>query len=274
MKRTLRLAAVLLLAAAAVACARRTVIPDDELAQIFHDAFLSNAYIAEEGIRADSLNVYAPIFARYGYTTEDVQYTVGNFSRRKSARLGDVVEEAIDLLEAEGKFYEREVAVLDTIDNVARRTFTRRIAGDTLVRVGSLRDTARMQFDIAVEPGEYQLALKYFVDSLDRNEGRLRGKMWIEHNNGSRSHTYNFTYRRNREERISRTFRTDTSHSRLHVDLFEFTDKPKRPSVTFRDFSITHTLPVEEAVDSLYARQLDIRIFADEFIRAASEGSR
>ena len=74
------------------ACARHTIIPDDELAQIFHDAFLTNAYIGSQNVRIDSLNIYEPIFARYGYTTEDVQYTIGNFSKRKSARLGDVVE--------------------------------------------------------------------------------------------------------------------------------------------------------------------------------------
>ena len=86
------------------ACKRRTIIPDDELALIFHDAYLTNAYIEREHIEYDSLNLYAPIFAHYGYTTEDVQFTIGNFSKRKSARLSDVVEAAIDLLEAEGKY--------------------------------------------------------------------------------------------------------------------------------------------------------------------------
>ena len=77
---------------------------------------------------------------------------------------------AIDKLEAEGKFYDREVAVLDTIDNVARRTFTRTVYADSLIRVGSLRDTARLRIAVDVQPGEYELRLKYLVDSLDRNE--------------------------------------------------------------------------------------------------------
>ena len=124
-------------------CARHRIIPDDELALIFHDAFLTNAYLNTENVRPDSLRLYEPIFAHYGYTTEDVHYTIGNFSKRKSARLGDVVEEAIDLLEAEGKIYNREVAILDTIDNVALRTFTRPVVSDTLIRVSALRDAAR-----------------------------------------------------------------------------------------------------------------------------------
>jgi len=143
MKRIFRISLCAFLLLAGAACTRHKIIPDEKLAQIFHDAFLTNAYIGDVRVNIDSLNIYEPIFARYGYTTRDVYYTIGNFSKRKSARLGDVVEMAIDKLEAEGKFYDREVAVLDTIDNVARRTFTRTVYADSLIRVGSLRDTAR-----------------------------------------------------------------------------------------------------------------------------------
>ena len=135
------------------ACARHKIIPDDKLAQIFHDAFLTNAYIGNGNVKTDSLRVYEPIFARYGYTTDDVHYTIGNFSKRKSARLGDIVERAIEMLEREGKFYNREVAVLDTIDNVARRTFTRAVLADSLIRVRSLADTARLSCSTATTRG-------------------------------------------------------------------------------------------------------------------------
>lgn len=138
MKRIFRISLYAFLLLAGAACTRHKIIPDEKLAQIFHDAFLTNAYIGDERVNIDSLNIYEPIFARYGYTTRDVYYTIGNFSKRKSARLGDVVEMAIEKLEAEGKFYDREVAVLDTIDNVGRRTFTRTVYADSLIRVGAL----------------------------------------------------------------------------------------------------------------------------------------
>ena len=113
MKRIFRISLYAFLLLAGAACTRHKIIPDEKLAQIFHDAFLTNAYIGDERVNIDSLNIYEPIFARYGYTTRDVYYTIGNFSKRKSARLGDVVEMAIEKLETEGKFYDREVAVLD-----------------------------------------------------------------------------------------------------------------------------------------------------------------
>ena len=216
MNKLLRHAVCGLLAFGALSCARHTIIPDSELALIFRDAFLANAYISNENIRTDSLRIYEPIFARYGYTTEDVYYTIGNFSKRKSARLGDVVERAIDLLEAEGKVYNREVAILDTIDNVAQRTFTHTVYADC-----------------------------------------------------SRSNLYTVTLRRGREERFMRTFTPDTTHRRLRVDLLDFGQTPARPSVTVSDLKVTYTTPAADAVDSLYRRQLNIRIFADEFFRAA-----
>ena len=135
MKRFLRMAASAAFVLLLSACARHKIIPDDTLAQIFHDAFLTNAYIGSEGVKTDSLRIYEPIFARYGYTTDDVHYTIGNFSKRKSARLGDVVELAIEMLEAEGKYYNREVAILDTIDNVACRSFTRTVYALSLIHI-------------------------------------------------------------------------------------------------------------------------------------------
>lgn len=269
MKRLFRTSFYLFLLMAAGACARHQIISDKELAQIFHDAFLANAYIGSEQVTTDSLKIYEPIFARYGYTTEDVYYTIGNFSKRKSARLGDVVELAIEMLESEGKNYNREVAVLDTIDNVARRTFSRTVRADSLIRVGTLRDTARLRFAIDVQPGEYELSLNYLVDSLDRNETGLRSVVWLERQDSSRANVYTTSLRRGREESFSRRFTVDSTHRRLRVNLLDFRESPKRPSMTVTDLKVNYTPPTEIAVDSLYRQQLDIRIFADEFFRAA-----
>ena len=268
MKKTLLLALTLLLFAGS--CSRHKIIPDGELAQIFHDAFLTNAYLNSERVSTDSLRLYEPIFARYGYTTEDVYYTIGNFSKRKSARLGDVVERAIDMLEEEGKRYSREVAILDTIDHVAQRTFTRTVMSDSLIRVGTLRDTSLLNFTFDVEPGEYALSLDYEIDSLDRNDRGIKGSMWLERTDGSRANIYTTTLRRQRSEHLSRRFTVDTTHRRLHISLLNFNDRPQRPSVTVSDLEVEYIPPKKAAVEQLYEKQLSIRIFADEFFRAAA----
>lgn len=268
MKSILRILCCASWALLAGACARHTIIPDDKLALIFHDAFLTNAYTGNRSMKLDSLNLYEPIFAAYGYTTSDVQYTIGNFSKRKSARLGDVVERAIAQLEAEGKVYNREVSILDTIDNVARRTFTRRVFYDSLIHVKTLRDTSRLRLSIDVHPGEYELRLKYLVDSLDRNDKGLKGTVWLERADSSRTNLYTIMLRRHREETFSRKLVADTSHRRLRIDLATFAAAPRTPSVRVTDFSVNYTPATRAAVESLYEQQLDIRIFADEFFRA------
>lgn len=270
MKRPLRTLLIALLVLLAGACARHKIIPDRELAEIFHDAFLANAYVGNRSLKLDSLNIYEPIFASYGYTTDDVQYTIGNFSKRKSARLGDVVEQAIVLLEAEGKYYDREVAILDTIDNVARRRYTQTVLSDSLIRVGSLRDTARLSFSLTVRPGEYELRFSYRVDSLDRNTRGLRGRMWLDRSDSTRANVYTMTLRRHRTETFSRRFTVDSTHCRLRLDLLDFVDKPQRPSVTVTDLTVRYIPTAADAVSRFYDEQLDIRIFADEFFRAAT----
>ena len=198
MKRFLRMAASAAFVLLLSACARHKIIPDDTLAQIFHDAFLTNA------------------------------------------------------------------------DNVARRTFTRTVLADSLIRVGSLRDTARLSFTLDVEPGEYSLSLKYLVDSLDRNQRGLKGSVWLERRDSSRTNVYTATLRRNREESFSRRFTTDTTHRRLRIDFLTFNARPERPSVTVTDLKVEYIPPTRTAVEKLYEQQLDIRIFADDFLRAAA----
>ena len=266
----LRFAGTCLLLLLAGACSRHEIIPDRRLAEIFHDAFLANAYVGTQSVRLDSLNIYEPIFARYGYTTADVQYTIGNFSKRKSARLGDIVELAIQQLEREGLYYSREVLVLDTVDNVARRAFTGIVRRDSLVRVRALRDTAKLHIVVGdLRPGEYEARLEYLVDSLDANRG-LRGATWMVRRDSSRSSNYTFFLRRDRPETFTRRFTVDSTIAELHLDFAVFREKPARPSITLRDVEVKYIPPTDAAVDSLYLQQLPVRIFADEFFRAAS----
>ena len=174
------------------------------------------------------------------------------------------------MLEEEGKRYSREVAILDTIDHVAQRTFTRTVMSDSLIRVGSLRDTSLLNFTFDVEPGEYALSLDYEIDSLDRNDRGIKGSMWLERTDGSRANIYPTTLRRHRSEHLSRRFTVDTTHRRLHISLLNFNDRPQRPSVTVSDLEVEYIPPKEAAVEQLYEKQLSIRIFAAEFVRAAA----
>lgn len=255
------------------ACAREKIIPDSELALIFRDAYLINAYTADQSVPTDSLEIYEPVFRRYGYTTHDVRNTIGNFSRRKSAKLSDVVEQSIVLLEKESDHYKYEVGVLDTIDNIARRRYTRTLLADSLIRVKNLRDTSRIRIRMAdIRPGEYAVSFAYLIDSLDDNRN-VRAAFWLEDTTGKRREENSILLRRRQRSEIRRTLRADSATRLLHLALYRNGERLKRPDITFYDLEIRYTPTVEAAVDSLYTDQLNISIFADEFFAAFAPDS-
>ena len=265
---------------AAVACARHKIIPDKTLAAIFHDAFLTNAYVENRRLSLDSLDIYGPVFEKYGYSVEDVQYTIGNFSKRKNARLGNVVEEAIKQLEEEGLFYEREAAILDSVDNIARRTFRRQVYADTLIRVSRLRDTDRLKITIGnLLPGEYKIEYDYRVDSLDEALSRRSSFIFERADSSTYGRQQQSIYRNNRTEHVSRTMNADTASRRMRINLMEFT-KPEPPKkierfgITVTNLRVVYTPEAPAAIDSLFERQLPLRIFfQDFFVKGAETGN-
>ncbi|MBR5281562.1 MAG: DUF4296 domain-containing protein, partial [Alistipes sp.] len=77
MKKLYSILCLLLVASMLFSCRRARIIPDRQLGQIFHDAMLVNAYLQHKrnSVELDSMNIYEPILAKYGYTKEDMHYT-------------------------------------------------------------------------------------------------------------------------------------------------------------------------------------------------------
>ena len=261
-------------------CHKKSVIPDDTLADIFHDAFVVNAYIGEERINLDSLQIYEPIFEKYGYTANDVIYTVGNFSRRKSARLGTVVEQAISRLEQEQKYYFNRVVILDTIRNVAVRTFSRTVHKDSLIKVKKRADSTKLQLVISpVSRGEYTISYSYKCEG-DLGKYPRKAEFYFEDSEGFRSGYASASL--NMFGNIKRTIIARGTESKIVLNLGKF-DKSKAHSsrkkgtkssksstkeqtFTIRDLEIKYKPTSESAIDSLFARYVDVKIFADGFL--------
>ncbi len=256
-------------------CAKRTTIPDSELALIFRDAFLANAYVLDAKIEFDTVQVYQPIFDKYGYSAEDVAYTVGSFSKRKSARLSDVVEQAIKLLEAGESIYKTETTILDSIDAKARRRARRIVYSSDEVTYHSLADSTKLIIEVDDLPaGEYTLRFDYLVDSLDNNRSSYRTKSWVEYPPLPNKKGLGTAYLRKQSvQSHERNFKFDTLTHRLVVQLAESFEVKRTPHVTFRDIEIEYTPPTESAVDQMFREKLDIRIFANEFFNLQAADS-
>lgn len=280
MKRVLICIATLL---CAIGCASRKEIDDKTLAIIFRDAYITNAYLGINYTNTDSLKIYEPILERYGYTAEDLRYTIGNFSRRKSAQLGRVLKDAEEQIAKIASVYEHKVVVLDTIKNVAVRTFKRTVRKDSLITIKKLSDTTKLRMVIEpLQPGTYAIRYKYTykkpeVKRKRSKSGRLdtyalRGAMHIETHNGSRRNNYSYNLRE--EEYIRRTLSADTAAQRLVLTFAKTadpTDKFRKSDITISDLEILYTPDEGMAIDSLYKRFVDIKIFDDAFYTTAQD---
>lgn len=250
---------------AMTACNKPRVIPDDVLSEIFYDVYLTNAYVDRHGIQVDSMKLYEPIFEKYGYEVEDLHITINSFSKRKSARLSDAVELAIQKLERESDLLNEQVADLDTIKAIARRSFVRTIYFDSTIQMRSLADTARMKRRIPItRPGEYLVEYYYRIDSSDKNSSH-RTLGYLLDSTGRRSQYYTMRYRRQTRDKYIHTFKADSLVEELVLELCNLNTKPKKPNFRIDSLMVKYYLPEEEALDSLTARNFGFRLLVDGF---------
>jgi hypothetical protein len=263
--------ATLLLTLLAVACSGRAkVIPDDVLVNIFHDAYIANSYINEEGISSDSLYVYEPIFKRYGYTMDDLQHTLTTINERKSSRISDIMYRVTEKLDKEYKSEQRKIVVLDTIENVAKRAYTRTVYSDSLIRVKSLRDTSKLRITLKdLVEGEYTVSFDYLIDTLDENRNS-RVEAYLVVNDTTHNLRHTMMLSRYKEGKYNRKFKVDTQHKELFVNIYYHpnNEESKLPDITVRNLKIVRVLPTEVSMDSLYNEQLNLSIINHELMTA------
>ena len=243
-------------------CQQNREIPDKDLIKIFHDAYLANAYIGECNIVEDSLFLYEPIFKKYGYTVEDMQHTLKTFSKRKSALLSDLMVEVSKELERESKLENRKIVVLDTIDNVAKRRYTRTVYEDSLIHVKRLRDTNKLRVSVGdLTEGEYTVSFTYYIDTLDENRNS-RVEVYALKDDTLQTLRHTMMLSRYREANYTRKLHIDTAHTEIYVDMYYHpkNEESKLPDIKITNFKIVRVLPTATSVDSLYQNQLNIRL--------------
>ena len=253
-----------------VACSGPKVIPDDVLANIFHDAFVANAYITETNINSDSLYLYEPIFEKYGYTMEDLQHTLTTINERKSSRISDIMQDVTTRLESEYKAEQRKIIVLDTIDNLAKRAYTRTVYSDSLIRVNKLRDTTKLQIRLKeLVAGDYTISFDYYIDTLDENRNS-RVEAYLLLNDTTHAFRHTMMLSRYRKGTYTRKFTADTMHKELYINMYyhPHNEESKLPDVTINNFKIVRVLPTGISVDSLYMDQLNLSIFNHDLMTA------
>jgi hypothetical protein len=252
-----------------VGCKPNDDIPEEELINIFHDAFLANAYLSRQGVSVDdSLLIYEPILQKYGYTIDEFREAIMTLSQRKSARISQLITKASERLDAEAATERRRIMILDTIDNVAKRTYTRTLYSDSLLHVKRLKDTTKLRISIKdIIPGEYQVSFNYFIDTLDENRNsRVEAYLLRDDTLQVKRHTQMLS--RYKEGKYNRTFTVDTIMQELYINMYYHprNEESKLPNIKITNLKVVRILPKQQSLDSLYLEQFDLRLFDIEGI--------
>lgn len=248
-----------------VGCGGPQIIPDAELAQIFSEAYIQNAYLTAFGRGYDTLDIYTPIWERYGYTEEDVRFSIGNFSKRKSAKLSDVVDQAIRIIEKEKSLANHKMAVRDTLREIGRRRFVQTVHYDTLIRVRRIADTAGLVIRIPIrEKGDFEVTYSYIVDSTDKNHN-MRTRHYVLNTYDRKISENVHRMRRNEQRgRYKGNFKVSASDQCLVLNLNPYNSKDiTTPSMRIDSLEVRFYMDDQIAQDSLTRLLLRKTIPAD-----------
>ena len=254
-----RIICLIIISVAALACNKPKTIPDDQLKTIVREIYLTNAYCDAgvgfiTGVGADSLDIYSPIFEKYGYEPRDLMYTIDNLSRRKSIRFTDIIDEVVQSLEAEGQVVFDAVAMLDSVDNILGRRYKKEVYKDSVSRhLTKASNMEKPDLTLPVTLGRYEIIFSYALDTTDKNSylqythqivdsaGKMQDQLFRSYVKGER-----------RKEKVAFEVTKDNA---TELKIFLARTGLKAPAVrtdlTVDSLTVTYFLPQQEARDSL-----------------------
>lgn len=212
-----------------------------------------------DSLRRDSVDIYAPVFHRYGYRTEDFIHTVASLSKRKSVRLTDVIEQATERLKQQSAGYFAQVAILDTLDEIAAQRYKQVVIEDTTVHISRLkRPEEKPDISLPLAPGRYRIEYRYLIDTSDRN-AYVQYMHYLTDTADRRSYyTYrSFSKGRDRRENLEIEVSDTVRFKTLDIYLaYSGSKNERKTEITVDSLRITRFIPKEEALDSLTYRIL------------------
>ena len=172
--------------------------------------------------------------------------------------------------------------MLDTIRNVAIRSFDRVIYRDTLISAKKRADSTALYIEIAPAPrGEYAIAYGYTCEDDLEKYPRAAEFYFIDEDGHQRGRTM-VTLRKTGI--VNRTIIAKEDNRKLVLKLGKYTDlnkansgdskskkkksnrPPKKQNLEIRNLRVSHKLNEQDSVDSLFKRYVDIKIFTDGFL--------
>ncbi len=223
-------------------------ISDREMTDILFDIFLMNGYVTNMPykIRTDTVDIYEPLLADYGYTVEDFLYTLNRMAMKKSSRLSELLKNATHRLQAEDRYFTAREKMWASIDSAAIAAYNDTVyrMDDRTLRFDSKDKADSMKFSIPVSPGKYRLTYKYFIDTLDQNTYyNLRYNFRTTHDRVAGSGSRVLTKRR--PAAIEVQIDSDPNYTTLEINLVNASNLTHKPYVTVDSVYIVYHEPLE-----------------------------
>ncbi len=243
------------------ACGREKVMSDRDFVSIFCDMFLANAYCSQQELNCDSLDIYTPILEQYGYTSQDFVNKLSSFTKRKSARIGDVIEKSIELVRLSSDDLQRRLKIRNDVNRDVVARYRDTMWADSLITIDRKADSALVTKWVPVMKGSYLLRFDYDIEDDGRDRplrlnamARVRNRM-----TGITEQTqrYTLTAGNHRSLNVSIHIHRDYPLSVMQVELVCLPQiEGRMVEMTFRNVSLVYEPDIEGArrrkTDSLY----------------------
>lgn len=153
-------------------------IPEDKLRDMIADIVLVDSYVANiiKPTRRDrdTIDYFNPILDKYGYTIEDLEYTINKYARRKTDIIWNSLDKATARVEVIKNMYDNNKRLREKLNIIIseRSTDTLYYSNDTI----NIRNAENLKKLIKKYPikrrGEFTIKYDYKVGEGDKNESR------------------------------------------------------------------------------------------------------
>lgn len=242
-------------------------IPIKDMEKITTEIFLANAYNDFKSIsKEDSLDIYEPIFKKYGYTSTDMLHTIKELTKRKSVRYSDILDAVIKNLETEFKRLDKAIVVQDTIDARILRYYTSEIYFQDSIIVKDIKDTAKLKLLIPLKEGSYSISFNYYIDSLDKNKTTVYRYGVTNKENKYQLLATRYLHKKEYKRENVKLPKLKETDSLLTFYLATYTGKNVlTPSLRFDSISIYYTPAIQFARDSFIREKINIQQLFDRY---------
>ncbi len=156
---------------------KREYIPDDDLREIILESVVADMYLRTIGthnIKNDTVSIFLPILDDYGYTYDDMDYTIERMMSRKSNVFGQLMDKVV----ADVKELRERYEYISSLGRNWRKKVTNEVI-DTLffspdsIRIRGKEDLKMLNYRLPLTGAkEYLISFNYQILPQDSNSSR------------------------------------------------------------------------------------------------------